>query len=86
MTVLRSFLLVVALGLGLYLAVVHGIRGLAVFAALLVVSALPKTRAWRFTEWLLVGVTGSRRRAAVLVMSLAIAALLAVNVVEFIHH
>lgn len=62
----------------------HGFRGVVALVVLLLVVSVPRTRAWQATEQTLVRVTGSRRRAAVLVMSVIIVAVLAVDIYSLV--
>jgi uncharacterized membrane protein len=82
---IRFFLLLAALIVGVGLVAVHGLRGLVVVAILLLVASAPRTRAWNVAERFLVRLTGSRRRAAVLVMSTVIIILLAFEVYSLLH-
>ncbi|HEX6510619.1 MAG TPA: hypothetical protein VF221_23570 [Chloroflexota bacterium] len=62
----------------------HGIRGLAIVVVFLVLSSAPRTRVWQIIERRLVHLTGSRKRAAILVMSVVIVVVLAVDVYELV--
>ncbi len=64
---------------------VHGIRGLAIVVFLVLLASLPRSRPYQIAEYWLVRITGSRRRAAVVVMSVLIAALVAFNVYTLTH-
>ena len=74
-----------ALVIGGALVVAHGIRGVAVLVVLLLVVSAPRTRAWTVAERALVRLTGSRKRAAILVMSTVIVVILAVDVYSLVH-
>jgi hypothetical protein len=63
----------------------HGIRGLAIVVFLVMIATLPRSRPYQIAEYWLVRMTGSRRRAAVIVMSVIIALLVAFNVYELTH-
>jgi hypothetical protein len=76
--------LLAALAIGVALVATHGLRGLAVVAVLLLLVSAPRTRAWIIAEGFLVRLTGSRRRAAVLVMSTVIVILLAFEVYSLV--
>jgi hypothetical protein len=78
-------LLLGALVIGGALVAAHGVRGVAVLILLLMLASAPRTRTWSATERTLVRLTGSRRRAAVLVMSTVIVVVLAVDVYSLVH-
>jgi hypothetical protein len=82
---IRLLLLLGALVVGGALVATHGIRGVAVLVVLLLLMSAPRTRIWSVAERELVRLTGSRRRAAVLVMSTVIVVVLAVDVYSLVH-
>jgi hypothetical protein len=83
---IRLALLLVAIVLFAFLVAAHGvIRAFIILVAVTLVLTAPRTRAWQMGERWLVRLTGSRRRAAVLVMVLVIATLTAVNLYNLIH-
>jgi hypothetical protein len=82
----RSLLLFAIVVVVVVLVAVHGfIRGLVVLLALAVVTTVPRTQAWRVGERWLVRVTGSRRRAALVVLLVVIGALAVVNFFNITH-
>jgi hypothetical protein len=80
---LRLGLLLVALLVCGALIAAHGVRGIILVIAIMMAATLPQTRAWRVTEHALVRLTGTRRRAAVLLMAIVVGVLIAVNVYQF---
>ena len=82
---IRSALLLAALILILVLGVAHGLRGLAVAGAVILVWTAKDTRVWQRTEAFLVRITGSRRRAGVTVLSVVIVVMIAFNVYQATH-
>jgi hypothetical protein len=83
---IRSLLLFAIVVVVVVLVAVHGfIRGLVVLVALAVVTTVPRTQAWRVGEQWLVRVTGSRRRAALVVLLVVIGALAVVNFYNIMH-
>jgi hypothetical protein len=78
-------LLLGALVIGGALVAAHGIRGIAVLVVLLLLVSAPRTRTWSVTERALVRLTGSRKRAAIVVMSTVIVVVLAVDVYSLVH-
>lgn len=82
---IRFLLLLGALIIGVALVAAHGIRGVAVLAVLLLVVSARRTRGWIVAESALVRLTGSRRRAAILVMATVIVALVAVDAYSLLH-
>lgn len=70
---------------GAALVVAHGARGVAALAVLILVVSVPRTRAWSMAEGALVRLTGSRKRAAILVLSTIIVAVLAVDAYSLLH-
>jgi len=82
----RSLLLFAIVVVVVVLVAVHGfIRGLVVLVALAVVTTVPRTQTWRVSERWLVRVTGSRRRAALVVLLVVIGALAVVNFYNIMH-
>ena len=83
---LRLALLLAALALFAWLVAAHGvIRTFTIVIAVALVLSVPRTRAWQLGERWLVRLTGSRRRAAVLVMVLIIGTLAVVNLYNLTH-
>jgi hypothetical protein len=74
-----------ALIVGVALVATHGIRGVAILVVLLLLVSAPRTRAWGLVERALVRLTGSRKRAAILVMALVIVVVLAVDLYSLLH-
>ncbi|GAC1324081.1 MAG: hypothetical protein NVSMB22_12470 [Chloroflexota bacterium] len=64
--------------------VTHGVRGIAFVVVLMLAATLPRTRVWGTVERVLVRATGSRKRAAALVLVTIIGVLAAVNVYEYV--
>jgi nitrate reductase NapE component len=83
-TMIRFLLLLVALVLSVALVAAHGVRGLVFLMILALAATLPQTRAWKIAERPLVRITGSRARAATLVMAVTITALVAVNLYQLV--
>lgn len=81
---LRIGMLLVILMLAAWLTAAHGLRGLAVVLVVAVLTVVPRTRAWRMGERVLVRLTGSRRRAAALVMAVLVCGLIAVNLYDLV--
>src|SRR5205823_13018609 len=73
---IRFLLLLGALVVSTALVVAHGLRGVAALVVLLLLVSAPRTRAWSVSERALVRLTGSRKRAAILVMSVVIVVVL----------
>lgn len=80
LTLSIAILLVAAL-----LIVTHGVRGVLLLAAGILLLTAPRTRGYQMIERRLVRLTGSRQRAFALVLAAAIAVVVAVNVYEFVH-
>lgn len=80
----RFGLLLVALLVCGAIIAAHGVRGVVLVIAIMAVATLPQTRIWQVTERSLVRLTGTRRRAAVLVMAIVIGVTIAVNVYQFL--
>lgn len=83
--VMRSLLLLAALLLAVYIVAAHGARGIGFLILLALATTLPRTRGWRITERRLVQLTGSRRRAVIVVMGVMIGTLTAVNLYQLVH-
>jgi hypothetical protein len=84
MTALVRFgLLIAALIVCGAIIAVHGVRGVVFVVVIMAVATVPQTGAWRATEGALIRVTGSRRRAWVLVMAVLICVLVVVNVYQY---
>lgn len=81
----RYLLLIVVLIVCIWVVAAHGVRGVAFLVIFALLITVPRTRAWAFAERRLVRLTGSRRRAAALVMGTIIVILLVVNVYPYIH-
>jgi hypothetical protein len=83
---LTRVILPVVLVLGcVLLIVIHGIRGLIVVCALVLISAVVRSRPFRLTESFLIRLTGSRRNAWTIVAITAIVAAIVVNVYQLAH-
>jgi hypothetical protein len=82
---IRFVLLIVAVVISVAIVAAHGVRGIALLVGLALVATLPRTRGWKMGERWLVRITGSRRRAIVVVMMVAIGAVIAVNVYQYVH-
>jgi hypothetical protein len=82
--IVRSLLLIGLLLVGALLVATHGLRGLAVVLGLLVIWSVTQTRLWQSVEGVLVRLTGSRTRAAVLVLGTVLAIAVAVNLYEYL--
>lgn len=84
MTALVRFaLLIAALVVCGAIIAAHGVRGVVFVIVIMLVATLPQTGAWRVTERALVRLTGSRRRATVLVLGVVICVLVVVNVYQY---
>jgi hypothetical protein len=85
-TFFRS-LLVSALVIGcLILIAFHGfVRGISALTVVVLLTAAPKTHLWKAVEKPLVRLTGSRRGAAALALSVVIGVLLLVNIYSYTH-
>jgi hypothetical protein len=81
---IRTGLLLAALTVCVWLIAAHGLRGLAVVAALAVLTALPQNRGFRLADRWLIRVTGSRRRALALLMAIAVTAIVGVGLLELL--
>ncbi|MBV9281185.1 MAG: hypothetical protein JOZ41_13975 [Chloroflexi bacterium] len=85
-TLIRSLLLFALFVCVVILVAAHGfVRAVAVLMALVVVTTLPKTRAWQMGERWLVRITGSRRRAALVALLVVIGALAVINIYNITH-
>ena len=80
----RLGVLVLILAVSVILVAAHGLRGFFIVIALILAWALPQTRVWQRIERTLVRLTGSRRRAAALIMGLIIGTLLVVNLYQLV--
>jgi hypothetical protein len=83
--VIRFLLLIGALIAAAIFIAAHGVRAIALLVVVVLVVTLPNTRVWKIAEGALVRLTGSRRRAYLLVTVVVIAVLIGVNVYEFVH-
>lgn len=81
---IRFLLLLAVIAAALGLALTHGVRGFAIVLAAAVLAAAVRMPFFRRIAGWLVRLTGSRRRAAVLVMVVLIGALLAVNIYDLV--
>lgn len=81
-TLIRLGLTFAILLLAVVLIAGHGIRGLAVLMAIVLIGTATRSQAWKVSERWLVGVTGSRTRAGVLVFGVIIAILVAFNIYQ----
>ncbi|MGH2409238.1 MAG: hypothetical protein ACRDGS_02600 [Chloroflexota bacterium] len=63
----------------------HGVRAIAVLVIVVLIATLPNTRGYKIVERVLVRLTGSRRRSAVLVALIVIGAGIAINIYPLIH-
>jgi hypothetical protein len=84
MRLLRPAVIALVVLLGAWLIVAHGVRGLVIVIAGIVVYALPRTRGWKMIEGPLVRITGSRRRAAVISFGLLIAVMAAFDIYQLV--
>jgi phosphatidylglycerophosphate synthase len=83
---IRLALLLGVLALFIVLVAAHGvIRAFVIVMAVALILTAPRTQAWQVGERWLVRLTGSRRRAAVLVMVLVIGVMAAVNLYNLTH-
>ena len=83
---IRTVLLCAMVAACILLIATHGfVRALILFMALIVVTVLPKTRAWQIGEKWLVRMTGSRRRAALVALLTLIAVLAVINIYNIAH-
>ncbi len=81
----RFAMLIVVLIVCATVIATHGFRGVAVLMVVGLAALAPRTRVWRTVEPPLVRLTGTRQRAAALVMVIVIACLAAFNVYEYVH-
>jgi hypothetical protein len=77
---IRVLLLLGAVLVGVSLVATHGVRGVAVLVVLLLLMSARRSRPWIMVERALVQLTGSRKRAAILAMTVVIVVVLAVDV------
>lgn len=83
---IRFALLIVGLLIVAVAVAAHGaVRTLSVLVVVTLLVTVPRTRIWKTGERWLVGLTGSRRRAAVLAMCVVIGVLAAVNIYNLAH-
>ena len=82
-SLVRLGLMALALVVCVAIVAAHGLRGIVLVVAIMMVATLPGTRAWKVSERALVRLTGSRRRAAVLVMVVVICVTIAVDVYAY---
>ncbi|HZU11871.1 MAG TPA: hypothetical protein VFB58_03455 [Chloroflexota bacterium] len=81
---LRFLLLIVVIAAALGLALAHGVRGITIVLAVAVLAAAIRAPLFQRVAGALVRLTGSRRRAAALVMAVLIGALLAVTLYNLV--
>ncbi len=82
----RSLLFLAVVVVLVVLVAAHGfVRALALLMVLALLTTAPRTQAWQTGERWLVRITGSRRRAALVVLLVLIGALAAVNVYNITH-
>lgn len=84
-SLVRTALALLVVAGALVLIATHGVRAIGVLVAVALALAIPRTRAFRQVERVLVLLTGSRRRAAVLVALVIIGAAAVYNVLQFVH-
>lgn len=82
---IRLLLLIVAVIVSVAIIAAHGARGIGFLVLIALAMTVPRSRVWRTGERWLVRATGSRRRAAAVVLAVLIGALVAINVYEFVH-
>jgi len=80
----RPLLALGILLIGLLLVVSHGTRGFLVLIGAGLAATLPGTSGWQRCERWLIRLTGSRRRAAALIMLMLIGAVTAINVYQLL--
>jgi nicotinamide riboside transporter PnuC len=80
--VIRSVLVAILLVAVLIIGIAHGTRGLVVAGVIILAWSAKDSRAWKAAEAFLVRLTGSRRRAAVLVMAVVIVVVLVFDVYQ----
>ncbi|HLJ66920.1 MAG TPA: hypothetical protein VKX16_06135 [Chloroflexota bacterium] len=86
MQVLTRFALLIAvLVLGVWLIASHGVRGIAIVVAGLLLWTITRSRAWRAGEGWLIRLTGSRQRALAVLLGTIVALTVAVDVVDYLH-
>jgi hypothetical protein len=81
---IRLVALLFVIGAAFWIVLTHGVRGVVVLIAIVLAVTVPRTAVWRYCERWLVRLTGSRRRAAVVVLTVIIFAGLAVNFVPLL--
>jgi hypothetical protein len=84
-TLIRFGLLIMVLLVSTVIIATHGVRGVAFVVVLMAVLTVPQTRAWAIGERWMVRLTGSRRRAAALILAIIVGALIAINIYELVH-
>lgn len=82
---IRFGLLAVAAVAAAAVIAAHGVRGLGIVVFLVMLATLPRSRPYQIAEYWLVRITGSRRRAAVAIMSFLILVLVAFNAYTLTH-
>lgn len=82
---LRLGLLIIALIAAGAIIITHGVRGIAALVILTLLVTVPRTAVWRSISGGLIRLTGSGRRAAVLVMVVLIGVAIVVTVVPLVH-
>lgn len=83
--VIRLVLLVLALIVCGWIIAAHGVRGVVLLVIIGLLVSVPQTRGWKYAERWLVKLTGSRQRAAALVLGIVILILAAVNLLPLVH-
>ena len=81
----RFLLLLGAIIAGVFLLAAHGVRGLFALVALVLLVTVPGTRVWQVVEHRLVGLTGSRMRAAALVLFVVVVGMAAFQIYQLSH-
>jgi hypothetical protein len=82
-SLLRLALLLAVLLISGILIATHGVRGIAIVVGVYLLLTLPRSRAWQAVERPLVRLTGSRRRAAVLVTLVVLGAAAVINFYQY---
>jgi hypothetical protein len=83
-SLLRLALLLAAVLISGILIAAHGFRGIAIVVGVYLLLTLPRSRAWQAVERPLVRLTGSRRRAAVLVTLVVLGVAAIVNFYQYV--
>jgi hypothetical protein len=81
---LRFALLLGVLAISIALVAAHGVRGIAILVGVFLILTLPRSRAWQAVERPLVRLTGSRKRAAVVVTLVVLGTAAAINIYQFV--